>query len=1014
MINKIIEFSLRNRIIIILVTLILIVVGVKFFIELPVDVYPDLNAPVVNVITESPGMAPEDIEILVSFPMESAFNSLPYVKRVSSNSTLGLSKITIEFQYGTDIYFARQLVTEKLQMIAPTLPVGINPPFIGPISSMFADALEFTIKGDDLFEVRDFAEWNLKPRLQTVPGVSNVTNMGGYLKQYHVLLDPNKLLNFGIQIPEVLAALQENNINSSGGFIIKGPEEKIIRGMGRINTIEDIRDIVLKTSNGVPITIGQVADVKVGAFVRRGTAGESGEEVVIVTVQNQYNSNVMKTIHRVERVLDDIKQKVAGQFTIETFYTQLEMIIKSIKNVTWAMIIGAILVVFVLYIFLNNIRSTAIVTLAIPLSGIFAFIFFKIFHLSINIMTLGGLAIGLGMIVDSSIIMVENIFRHLQEDKKPFFEALLAGAKEVGNPIFYAILILLAVFAPIFTLHGIEGKMFIPLTFAVSAAVLGSLIISLTITPVLASIVFKKEKKKVTESYIIKLIKRFYNPLLIHTLKHPIRLVTTCVVLFLIGLILSFNIGSEFMPEMDESSLLVDILLPPESSLDESSRIASLIAQKISTIPEVQKVVRATGKAEDTEHTAPINLTHTNCVLVPKEQRHKSIEQIKAEIRKSTADVPGVNIQINAPLQHRINHVATGIRSAIAVKIFGENLNSLTELAEQVEQIMTAIPGVTDLQIEQISGVPQLQIKFDRQKLARYGLNVKSVSDIIEVALNGKVATELFETQKRYDIFVRYQEPFRNDEQKIENILIETPAGYRIPISEIATIVENRNPAVIRRENALRRAVVQCNVAGRDMGSVVGEIKTEISKLEMPDGYFVSFGGTYENQIRAMRQLTIVVILTVIIVFCLLVVSFRSFKNALLIIINIPLALVGGIIILFITGTTLSVPSIVGFIALIGIAVQDGIVLISHINNYRESRMNVQEAVIKAGNNKLRPVLMTTFTTMLGLIPLALRNVTGSEIQKPLAFVIMFGLLFSTIITLGILPTLYAAVEKDN
>jgi cobalt-zinc-cadmium resistance protein CzcA len=1014
MINKIIEYSLNNRTIIILATVILIVVGIKFFTELPVDVYPDLNAPVVNVITESPGMAPEDIETLITFPMESAFNSLPYVKRVRSNSTVGLSKITIEFEYGTDIYFARQLVNEKLQMITPTLPDGIEPPFIGPISSMFADAIEFTIKGDDLFEVRDFAEWNLKPRLQTVPGVSNVIPMGGYLKQYHVLLDPNRMLNFGVQIPEVMTALQENNINSSGGFIIKGPEEKIIRGMGRINTIEDIQAIVLKTIDGVPITIGQVAEVKVGAFVRRGTAGQSGEEVVIVTVQNQYGSNVMKTIRGVERVLSDVRQKVAGQFTMETFYTQLEMIIKSIKNVTWAIVIGAILVIFVLYIFLNNIRSTVVVAVAIPLSGIFAFVFFKLFNLTINIMTLGGLAIGLGMIVDSSIIMAENIFRHLQEGKKNFFEALLAGAKEVGNPIFYAILILLAVFAPIFTLQGIEGKMFIPLTFAVSAAVLGSLILSLTITPVLASILFKQDKQENKESFIIKLIKKFYNPLLVHTLKHPIRLVMTCVVLFLIGFILSFQIGSEFMPEMDESSLLVDILLPPETSLDESSRVASLIAQKITTIPEVQKVVRATGKAEYTEHTAPINLTHSNCVLVPKEQRHKSIEQIKAEIRNLTADIPGVNIQINAPLQHRIDHVVTGIRSAIAVKIFGENLNSLTELADQVQQMMTTVPGVTDLQIEQISGVPQLQIKFDRQKLARYGLNVKNVSDIIEVALNGKVATELIETQKRYDIFVRYQERFRNDEQKIENTLIETPAGYRIPISEIATIVENRNPAVIRRENALRRVVVQCNVAGKDMGSVVNEIKSKISTLELPDGYFLSFGGTYENQIRAMRQLTIVVVLTIIIVFCLLVVSFRSFKNALLIIINIPLALVGGIIILFITGTTLSVPSIVGFIALIGIAVQDGIVLVSHINNNRARGMEVQDAVIKAGNNKLRPVLMTTFTTMLGLIPLALRNVTGSEIQKPLAFVIMFGLLFSTIITLGVLPTLYAAVEREK
>jgi heavy metal efflux system protein len=1012
MINKLIEYSVKNRIVIIMVALILIGIGIKFFVELPVDVYPDLNAPIVNVMTESHGMAPEDVETLITFPMETSFNSLPYVKRVRSNSTLGFSKITIEFEYGTDIYFARQLVTEKLQMISPLLPKEIEPPFIGPISSMFADAIEFTLQGDDLFEIRDFAEWNLKPRLQTVPGVSNVVNMGGFLKQYHVLLDPNRMLNYGIKIPEIIQALQDNNINSSGGFITKGSEEKIIRGMGRIKNIEDIKDIVLKQQEGVPITIGQIADVKIGAYIRRGSAGESGKEVVIVTVQNQYNSNVMKAIRGVEEVLAEMKNNLKGTVEIDVFYTQLEMIIKSIKNVSSAILIGAFLVIFVLYIFLNNIKSTIVVALAIPLSAIFAFIFFKIFNLTINIMTLGGLAIGLGMIVDSSIIMAENIFRHVQEDQKKFSEALLLGAKEVGNPIFFAILILLAVFAPIFTLQGIEGRMFIPLTFAVSAAVLGSLIISLTITPVLASFLFKQGKKKRDAGLLLKTLKKGYNPLLNHTLAHPKRMIISCLVLVVLGTLLSFTIGSEFMPEMDESSLLVDILLPPETSLDESSRIASLVAARVTELPDVIKVIRATGKARGAEHSAPINLTHSNCVLVPKEDRSKSIHEIKDEIRQATADIPGVNIQINAPLQHRIDHVATGTRSALAVKIFGENINTITELAGQVEGLMEAVPGVTDLQIEQISGVPQIQIKFDRKKLAIYGLNIKDVSDVIEVALNGEVATELIETQKRYEIFVRYQEEYRDSEQAIENLLIETPAGYRIPISEVAQIVEEQNPAVIRKENAIRRGMVQCNVSGRDMGSVVKEIKNNISQLDLPDSYFITFGGTYENQIRAMRQLSVVVFLTILIVFFLLVISFRSFKNALLIIINIPLAIVGGLFILFITGNTLSVPSIVGFIALIGIAVQDGIVLVSNINNNRKTGLAIREAVIKGGNNKIRPVLMTTFTTMLGLIPLALRNVTGSEIQMPLAFVIMFGLLFSTIITLVVLPTLYLAMEK--
>ena len=1014
MINNIIEYSLKNRIVIIIAVLILIGLGYKYFLELPVDVYPDLNAPVVTVVTENHGMAPEDIETLITFPIESSLNSLPYVNRIRSNSALGISIIHAEFEYGTDIYFARQLVSEKLQLITPLLPEDTVPPFIGPISSMFADAIEFTIEGEDLFYIRDFAEWNLKQRLQTIAGVSNVINFGGFLKQYHVLLDPNRMLSLGITVNNIVNALNENNINSSGGFLLKGPEEKIIRGMGRIKTIEDIENIVLKEKDGVPVYVKNVAEVKIGAYLRRGTAGMSGKEVVAVTVQNQYNSNVLNTINGVENVLEDVKEAVKGDMKIETFYTQLDMIMKSIRNVETAIFIGAILVIIVLYLFLNNIRSTIVVAFAIPLSGIIAIIFMKIYNLSINIMTLGGLAVGLGIIVDSSIIMAENIYRHIQEGEKEFGEALLSAAKEVGRPIFYAILILLAVFAPIFTLHGIEGRMFIPLAFAVSAAVFGSLLISLTVTPVLSSLIYRRKESKNGESFLLFWIKKIYNPVLNHALSHRIRMIVTCVVLIVSGLILSLRIGSEFMPEMDESSLIMDILLPPETSLEESSRVASLISQRVSELPEVLKVVRRTGRARGAEHAEPVNLTESNVVLVSKEERNKSIEEIKEDIRHVIGDIPGVSTMLIAPLQHRINHVVTGTKSAIAVKVFGENINSTKELADRIHNIMNNVHGVSDLQMEQISGVPQILLRLNREKIARFGLNVKDVSDLVEVALNGRVATELVETQKRYDVFVRYKEEFRKDEKTIENLMIKTSSGYMIPVSEVAEIVEDKNPSIIRRENALRRIMVQCNVSGRDMGSVVDEVRSRIAEIAMPSGYFVTFGGTYENQIRAMRQLTIVVVLTIIIVFCLLVVSFRSFKNALLIIINIPLALVGGAIILFITGNTLSVPSIVGFIALTGIAVQDGIVLVSHINNNRLKGLNVRDAVLKGGNNKLRPVLMTTFTTMLGLVPLALRNVTGSEIQKPLAFVIMFGLLFSTAITLVVLPTLYMAMEKDN
>lgn len=1014
MIDRLIEFSLKNRIVILLLGLCLSMLGVYMYRTLPVDVYPDMNAPVVVVVTESPGMAPEDMETLVTFPLESGFISLPRVKDVRSNSMLGLSKINVEFELGTDIYFARQLVMEKLQMTLPSLPEGIESPFIGPISSMFADALEFTLYGDDLTRVRDYAEWIMKPRLQTVPGVSNVVILGGYLKQIHVLLDPRRMLNFDIRPARVIEALQDNNVNSSGGFLLQGAEEKIIRGLGRIQDLDDVRAIVLKTIDGVPVTIGEVADVEEGAYIRRGTAGEGGRECVIITVQNQYNANVMKTIRGVETVLDEFSRSLPEGWTLEPFYNQMDMIHKSIGNVITAIIMGAFLVIVVLWLFLNHVRSTLTVALVIPLSTVFSFLFFHVFGLTLNIMTLGGLAIGLGMIVDSSIIMVENIFRHIQEGEQRIMDAVVAGAKEVGHPIFYAVLILLAVFGPIFTLHGIEGKMFIPLVFAVSAAVASSLLISLTLTPVLASFLFRRTPKPAREGTLIRVLRNLYDRILSFSMARPALMIILCVLLFLAGVGLSFRVGSEFMPEIDESSLLVDVLLPPETSLEESSRISSLISSRISEIPDVRRVIRATGKARGAEHTAPVNLTHSSCVLVPKEKRRASVEDIKEEIRRVTQDIPGALIQIHAPLQHRINHVITGIRSAIAVKVFGENIQTIHDLSMKVEESLAGIRGVADLQMEPVSGVPQLEIHMQRRKLARYGLNVQDVSGLVEIALNGKVATELIETHKRYEIFVRYSEDDRNDIGKIQNMLILTPDGFRIPLREVCEIKENTNPPVIRRENALRRGVVQCNVAGRDMGSVVREIKGSLEKIEWPEGYFYTFGGTYENQIRALRQLTLVVLLTIAIVFFLLIISFNSFRQALLILINIPLALSGGMIILAITGFTLSVPSIVGFIALIGIAVQDGIVLVSHVNAYRAQGLDAESAIRRAGRNKLRPVLMTSFTTMLGLLPLALRNVTGSEMQRPLAIVIIFGLVISTLLTLVVLPSLYVILDPEK
>ena len=1012
MINKIIEYALNNRIVIFIGFLILTSAGVYQLLELPVDVYPDLNAPTVTVVTENPGMAPGDIETLITFPLESTFNSLPHVRRVRSNSALGISLIHVEFEYGTNIYFARQLVSEKLQLTAGQMPEGTIPPFVGPISSMFADAIEFTISGENLYESRDFAEWTLRPRLQTVPGVSNVINFGGLLKQYQVQLDPNQLRYYAITVREVVNALESNNANATGGYLLNGPEEKLIRSMGQIRSIADIENIVLKQHSGIPVYIKNVAKVEVGPFVRRGTAGENGTEVVAVTVQNQYGANVLKTINGVEQVLDDVKQRVAGKFELEVFYTQLTMILKALQNVRGAIFAGAFLVILVLFLFMNNLRSTLLVSMSIPLSSIIAIIFFKLFGLTLNIMTLGGLAIGVGLIVDSSIIMTENIFRNLRAAPENYHQAIFQGAQEVGRPIFFATLILLAVFAPVFTLRGIEGKMFIPLIFAVSAAVFASLLIALTLTPALASLLLRPKSIKTRESRLVTLLKNGYRPLLKWTFSHEKTLIILILVITLIGGICGLRLGAEFMPEMDESGLIMNILLPAETSLEESSRVASLVSRKVAEIPNVSRVVRRTGRAEGADHAEPVNLTESNIVLTPKEDRRESIEDIKTEIRNAVAGLPGVSILLNAPLNHRINHAATGPNAAIAIKVFGENLNTMTQIARDIELILMNTDGVTDVRMEQIAGVPQLQIRLNRQKLARYGLNVADVNEVIEVALNGKIATELIETQRRYDIFVRFQEKFRANENAIHNLLLRTPDGHQIPLTHVAEITNVRNPSIIRRENALRRVMIQCNTTNADLGSVVTEIQKKLKDINVPEGYFLTFGGTYENQQRALRQLTIVVLLTIFIVFSLLVISFKSVRQAVLILINIPLALIGGVIIVYFSGHTLSVPSIVGFIALVGIGVQDGIVLISHINRYRQQGMSPTAAAAQAGETKIRPVLMTTFTTLLGLIPLAFRNGTGSEIQQPLALVIMFGLIFSTLLTLVVLPTLYVTFEK--
>ncbi len=1018
MLEKIPGFVLKNRVLLSLALIIVIVIGIWSATKLAVDVYPNLNAPVVTVVTENHGMAPEEIESLITLPLETAFNSLPYIKRVRSNSLLGISLVFVEFEYGVDIYFARQLISEKMQLASARLPDGTEAPFLGPVSSMFADAVEITISGgEDLYEIRDLADWTIKQRLQTISGVSNVINFGGLIRQYHVILDPNKLINYGISVKQINDVLIANNKNFTGGYLIENASERLIRGLGRINSIEDIENIIVTEREGIPIMISQVADVEIGSFLRRGAASENGQEVVSVTVQNQFNANVMNTIDGVMAELDRMKSVLGENVKMEVFYAQLDMIMRAVSNVGSAIMISIILVVIVLFVFLGNFRTTLITALTIPFSLITAFIFMRIFGLSFNIMTMGGLAIGIGMIVDASVIMTENIFRHLQIEKTSKLDAIKNAASEVSRPIVFATMIVIAAFAPVFTLQDLEGKMFVPLAITVTSALVASLFVTLTFSIIICSIILNKktiEENKSNKTIILRFIERLYNPLLEFSFKFKGLMITIGMVLFFTALFGVFNIGTEFMPVLDESSLVMDIVLPPGTSLNESSRMANLVSKEVSSIPEVIKVVSRTGRAEGAEHAEPVNLTEANVVLIPKEDREKTIHEIESEIRGRVGEIPGVLISLNSPLQHRINHTLTGTKAAIAVKLFGDDFITLQRLAKHIKEIVEETPGAVDVFMEQSTGIPQLQIELEREKIARYGINVNDVADVIETALNGITPTEIIKTRKRYDIFVRFEEKYRSNEEMIKNILIDTPSGVRVPLVEIAHFHSDQGPSMIRKESTIRRIMVQCNVDNRDMGSVVNDIREGVSALDLPEGYFVDFGGTYENQTRAMRQLLIVVIITVIIVFILLYTAFNSIKDAFLIVFNVPHAMVGGVLLMLITGVNLSVPAIIGFIALTGICVQDGIVLINHINHNRKAGIQLKEAVIKAGNTKLRPVLITTFTTILGLLPIVLSTGTASEIQKPLGMVLIAGLIFSTFLTLVVLPMVYILFDKSK
>jgi cobalt-zinc-cadmium resistance protein CzcA len=1021
LIERIVDFSIRFQFLVIALTVLLIGAGVYMTLRLPVDAVPDVTNIQVQINTEAPGLGAVEVEKLITFPIETSMMGLPDIDEIRSLSKTALSQVTVVFKDWVDIYFARRLVMERLQVAREQIPKGLGTPIMGPISTGLGEIYQYAVEGEGYspLELRTIQDWIIRFQLLTVPGVTEVNSFGGFTKQYQVLVDPDRLVAHDLSLKDVFASLEENNANVGGAYIEHSSERYIVRGIGLISTITDIENIILKARDGTPVRIKDVAKVVIGPEVRYGAVTKDGEgEVVTGIVMMLMGANGREVVNQVKKKIEEIKPSLPEGVTIKPFYDRSELIQKCIKTVTTALMIGGFLVILVLVVFLGNIRSAIIVAINIPLAALIAFILMKVQGVSANLMSLGGLAIGIGMMVDSSIVMVENIYRHLSENNdrsKNIVQITLISAKEVARPIVFAILIIIVVFLPLFTLQGIEGKMFKPLAFTISFAMLGSLVLSLTLAPTLCSLILKA-KTQGKENIIIRSIKKPYLFLLKKALHHNRITVITAVILLAISLGIMTRLGSEFVPQLDEGAIAVQAIRLPSISLTSSIETCEAIEKTIKGFPEVETVVSKTGRAEIATDPMGPEISDIFIILKPRREwtvknKDELIEKMNEELNK----IPGIAYGFSQPIELRVSELISGVRSDIAIKVFGEDMSILKEKAEEIQRIIAGIRGVVEPKVEQVAGLPVLQIKIDRKLISRYGINISDVQDVIETAIGGKAATQVLEGQKRFDLIVRYPQERRYDISSVKNILINAPGGVRVPLSQLANITMEEGPVQISREHSQRRIAVECNLLGRDIGGFVSEAKRKIENaVDLPPGYYITWGGQFELQQRANKRLAIIVPLTILIIFLLLFSSFNSVRNAGLIILNIPFAIIGGFPAMWIAGANLSVPASVGFIALFGIAVENGIIMIQYLNQLRKEGLGLHEAILKGAEHRLRPVLMTALTTALGLIPILLSHGTGSEIQKPLATVVVGGLISSTLLTLIVLPTLYGWFEKKE
>lgn len=1027
LLNGIIRFSLNNRMVILVIAALCLVAGIYSTMHTEVDVFPDLNAPTVVVMTEAEGMAPEEVERLVTFPIETAVNGATNVRRVRSSSATGFSIVNIEFDWGTDIYKARQIVSEKIAMVGADLPENVGNPTLGPQASILGELMIIGLTADttSMQDLRTIADWTIRPRLLSTGGVAQVAVMGGDIKEYQILMDPGKMRRHGVSMDEVIYAVKGMNQNASGGTLYEYGNEYIVRGLLSTNDIDELKKAVVKTSeNGLPITLDAIADVRIGPKTPvLGVASNDGKPAVLLTVTKQPNTNTLALTGRLDNALGELKANLPADVKINSqIFRQSRFIDSSIDNVKKSLIEGAIFVIIVLFIFLMNWRTTIISLISIPLSIVFSLLAIRWMGLTINTMSLGGIAIAIGSLVDDSIVDVENVFKRLRQNREKLeneresvIKVVYEASKEVRMPMLNSTLIIIASFLPLFFLSGMEGRMLKPLGITFIISLMASTLVALTVTPVLSSFLLGSQNSDKTgkEPTLVRWLKKYYEKALNWSVGHKKSLLFGVGALLAAAVVMFFTLGGSFLPAFNEGSFTISISTVPGISLEESDRMGRTAEKLLLSIPEIKTVGRKTGRAELDEHAFGVNSSEFEC---PFELGRKTRKELTEEVRQKLAVLPGVNIEIGGPISHRIDAMLSGTKANIAIKLFGSDLNKMYEIGQKIKNSISGVEGIADINVEQQVERPELNITPKREMLARYGISLPEFAEVVRVMMEGEVVSTVYEGNRSFDLTLKVNDDARSSIERISDLTIDTGDGKKVPLSYVADIKSSAGPNTINRENVSRKLVVSCNATGGELAKAVGAIREKIAEnIELPEGYHIEYGGQFESEERASKTIALVSIFSIFIIFMLLYGEFKNISQSLVVLLNLPLALIGGVFAIFFTDGILSIPAIIGFISLFGIATRNGMLLIDRYNVLASEGHSREEAVMIGSLDRLNPILMTAITSALALLPLALGgDLPGNEIQSPMAKVILGGLFSSTLLNGFVVPVIYLINSKSK